>query len=116
MAGDMNIDLLKSALSTANVNINRMQPQIVIGHQLGTQDSTWVIVVVAANAWACELPISLSQQEVGDVAQAIVRWDTNMAEGWSIPSEVLTKVMWASLLMSPCPLKDVIDSAHPFPK
>lgn len=35
-----------------------------------------------------------------------------MAEGEPLDKDVVTLVMWAALIMNPCELKDVIDSAH----
>jgi len=113
---NMNLTTFNRAMNDADLDPAEVSPEVVIGRRYKPGvGSTWVVYVAAANAWAFELTADIEREKVADIAEAVISWDISMAEHEAPASKVVTKVTWAALIMNPCPLKEVIESAHPFP-
>lgn len=113
----MNLANFSRAMDDAELDPVEVSPEVVIGRRCKPGvGSTWVVYVAAVNAWAFELVANIEREEVTAVAEAVISWDLAMAEHQAPLPKIITKVTWAALIMNPCPLKEVIESAHPFAK
>lgn len=109
----MNQEMHHRALQDAGIPLNEVHPQIVVSVRVKDATGSWAVFVVGANAWAFELPLQIEQRKVLEVAQAVTDWDMATAERAQLSPELVNLIVWAAMLMNPCPLKTVIDSAHP---
>lgn len=108
----MNMTGLRLALDAAGINENDLHPQIIISSRFVDYSVSWVVYVAAASVWAFELPGRTEPEKVAEVARAVMLWDVSMAEHERPALEPAELVKWAAGVMSPCPLKELLDSLY----